>query len=139
MRCRWAGSDDALLRGKGQVARSNGHGRVSRQKTCVVKGCGVPSLLCDDESRVSSVTWNTQGRDHAFLTLVLEGAASANGITRTPKVLAEGAAPATAAAVLQSCSPHVLSIGRGAQCVVVSLKIVRQQMGINAAPIWRAR
>ncbi|KAG6995926.1 hypothetical protein FocnCong_v016053 [Fusarium oxysporum f. sp. conglutinans] len=139
MRCRWAGSDDALLRGKGQVARSTGHGRVSRQKTCVVKGCGVPGLLCDGESRVSSVTRNTQGRDHAFLTLVLEGAASANGITRTPKVLAEGTAPATAAAVLQSCSLHVLSIGRGAQCVVVSLEIVRPQMGINAAPIWRVR
>ncbi|KAH7194255.1 hypothetical protein DER44DRAFT_844054 [Fusarium oxysporum] len=81
------------------------------------------TLLCDDESRVSSVTRNSQGRDHAFLTLVLEGAASANGITRTPKVLAEGAVPATAAAVLQSCPLHVLSIGRGAQCVVVSLEI----------------
>ncbi|KAH7217382.1 hypothetical protein BKA60DRAFT_609266 [Fusarium oxysporum] len=80
--------------------------------------------------RPRSVTRNTQGRDHAFLTLVLEGVASANGITRTP---------ATAAAVLQSCSLHVLSIGRGAQCVVVSLEIVRPQMGINAAPIWRVR
>ncbi|QKD61529.2 uncharacterized protein FOBCDRAFT_253954 [Fusarium oxysporum Fo47] len=48
--------------------------------------------------RPRSVTRNTQGRDHAFLTL-------------------------TAAAVLQSCSLHVLWIGRGAQCVVVSLEI----------------